>query len=180
MKRQYLRFKEIAGYEPDYWNTHENVHVDRKLYRLFRDASKEWGIMRMRNHNRLYIKSSQKNDRTRKWLLMEPMKRLVLKEWEVETRKKSIAMPDGLLLCLQESDKKNLEYMFSHIRWGKKSFGEMTIHPATNGDCQYFGEITSQRVWEYKTYAHPDVVRMARENEIELCAFEGNHPIMRG
>lgn len=171
MERQYRRFVEIAGYEPDYWNTHENVHVNRELFHLFRDTSKEWGITRMRNHNRLYVRPSRKNDRSRKWLFMEPFKRLVLKRWEAETRRVELIMPDGLLLYLQESDKMNPEYYFGSIRWGKRNFGEMAIHPSTKGDCRYFGEITSQRVWEYETYSNPQMLEIARANGVKLCNF---------
>ena len=33
LKNQYEKFCEICG-EPDYWNTHQNIHVDFKLFRL--------------------------------------------------------------------------------------------------------------------------------------------------
>ena len=43
MKLQYKRYREICG-EPDYWNTHENVHVYPKLYQLFRDEALGVGV----------------------------------------------------------------------------------------------------------------------------------------
>ena len=32
LKAQYERFKEVCG-EPDYWNTHQNTHVDFKIFK---------------------------------------------------------------------------------------------------------------------------------------------------
>lgn len=171
MENQYKRFLEIAGYCPDYWNTRENVHVDRQLYRLFRDKSLEFGITKMRSHDRLYVRPSERNDRSLKWLVMEPLKKVVIGRWNRENRNKAIDSPDGLLLFMYEADKNDLSYWMENIRWGNNSFAETAIHPAVSDNCVYFGRITAQRIWEYRTYSDPQVARLALSKGIVLCNY---------
>ena len=115
MKNQYQRFVDITGVEPDYWNTHENIHVARKLFPLFRDVSLKFGIHRMRTHRRLYVPASSKHDRAYKWLLMEPVKSRLLVRWQKQSQKLSVNSPDGILLFMQQSDSENPRYFVESI-----------------------------------------------------------------
>ena len=74
MKAQYDRYVEICG-QPDYWNTHENVHVHPWLYGLFVRESLKQGIIKMRSHRRIYIPASNgKSDKSFIWKLTNPIK----------------------------------------------------------------------------------------------------------
>lgn len=171
MRAQYEQYVSICG-EPDYWNTHENVHVHPWLYTLFCDVSDEFGIKKMRTHRRIYIPaSSGENDKAFIWLLMEPIKQRMLTNWRERCARKGITAPSGLLVRMNENDKLDLAYSFSNIRWGKNEIAEMAIHPALDANCDYFGEITDARVEEFEKFSDPDVCRIANENGIELVNF---------
>lgn len=177
MKAQYRRFVEICG-EPDYWNTHENVHVYPKIYQLFRDVSLDLGITKMRTHQRIFVPSSTgKSDKSLQWTITNPVKQLMLNSWQTASAKKGVAAPDGLLVRMNEEDKLNLPYLFANIQWKQNKIAEIAIHPSTDGNNQYFGEITDLRVKEYKCFSAPEVLNIAKNAQIEVVGFEvvGNH-----
>lgn len=172
IKAQYDRYVSICG-QPDYWNTHENVHVHPWLYQLFCDLNMRYGIMKMRTHRRIYVPSSTgKSDKSWKWVLTNPIKQVMLSQWKRSCAQKGMVAPDGLLVRMNEMDKLNLEYLFSHIDWKKDEIAEIAIHPALDANCEYFGEITDARVKEYEVFSNPEVLKTALDCEIKLSSFE--------
>lgn len=171
MTAQYRRYLEICG-EPDYWNTHQNVHVYPDLYPLFRDISLEFGIKKMRSHQRIFVPSSTgKSDKNLKWTLTNPVKCIMLDSWQKRSAKLGVASPDGILVRMNENDKLNLPYLFKNIRWKNRETIELIIHPSVSPDCEYFGGITEGRVREYETFSDSSVKGIAEENGIELVNF---------
>ena len=172
MKAQYQKYVEICG-EPDYWNTHENVHVYPGVYQLFRDISLGFGIKKMRTHKRIFVPSSiGRSDKGIVWTLTNPIKQLMLKSWQSGSEKLGIAAPDGLLVRMNENDKLNLPYLLSNIKWNNNSTAEIAIHPSTDGNNKYFGEITDLRVKEYKCFSSNDVLEIAHKSNVEIVGFE--------
>ncbi len=172
MKAQHKHFLEICG-EPDYWNTHENVHVYPKLYDLFRDQSFELGINKMRSHQRIFIPSSTgKSDKSLLWTITNPIKKFILKTWQSDSEKMGVTAPDGLLVRMNEEDKLNLEYLFQNIQWKKNKIAEIAIHPSIDADNKYFGEITDLRVKEYECFSSPSVLEIAKRTSLEIVGFE--------
>lgn len=172
MMAQYKRYVEICG-EPDYWNTHENVHVYPKLYELFRNQSLELGIKKMRSHQRIFIPSSTgKSDKSLSWTITNPIKKFILNSWQSDSKKMGVTAPDGLLVRMNEDDKLNLNYLFQNIEWKKNKIAEMAIHPSVDADNEYFGEITDLRVKEYECFSAPSVLEIAKRTNIEIVGFE--------
>lgn len=171
MTAQYERYLEICG-EPDYWNTHQNVHVYPDLYPVFRDAAIEFGIKKMRSHQRIFVPSSTgKSDKSLKWTLTNPLKCRMLDSWQKKSKKMGIDSPDGILVRMNEADKLDLPYLLKNIKWKNNSIAELIIHPSVTPDCEYFGGITEGRVKEYKTFSDSSVKKIAEENEIEIVNF---------
>lgn len=168
---QYNRFVESCG-EPDYWNTHQNVHVDFHIYQLFVSVAKELGILKMRSHQRIYVPRSG-NDAKQPflWRMMEPAKSALLNAWQGKAHKQGIKSPEGLIVCLNNTDVDRLEYLFSHIQWSNHEIGEYVIHPATTCDSPYFGKIIDHRMAEYKMFSNRDTKRLIEENGIQICNF---------
>lgn len=172
MKAQYERYISICG-QPDYWNTHENVHVYPGLYQLFCDVNREYNIMKMRTHRRIYIPAAAgKSDKSLIWTLAEPLKQQMLTNWRSTCERRGIHAPDGLLVRMDETDKLNLEYVFSHIKWGKNEIAEMAIHPALDANSEYFGEITDARIKEYELFSNKAVINWANQVGIDIVGFE--------
>ena len=171
LKAQYKLYEELMG-EPDYWNTHQNVHVDFGIFRLFVDVAKELGIKRMRTHKRIYVPATKdEGKQSLVWRMIEPFKSSLLKIWQRNALKKGITSPDGLIVCLNNDDTNNLEYTFNNIKWNKNMVGEYVIHPATENDSPYFGKIVEQRVREYEMFTSEDTKRIIKEASIELTNY---------
>lgn len=171
MTAQYNRYVEICG-KPDYWNTHENVHVYPDLYPVFRDLSLKLDIKKMRSNKRIYVPSSTgESDKSLKWKLTNPIKQMMFKSWQMETKKLGISLPDGLLVRINNDDKLNLPYLFKNINWKKNSIAEIAIHPSVSAHNKYFGDISEARVKEYQTFSDKAVVKLAQNNGIALSNF---------
>ena len=172
MEAQYKRYVEICG-EPDYWNTHENVHVYPGAYQLFRDKSLELGITKMRSHQRIFVPAANGiTDKSLKWKITNPAKQAMLNIWQNESRKLGVSSPDGLLVRMNEIDKLHLEYMFNNIQWKNCCVAEIAIHPAMDGESPYFGEITTLRVKEYECFSRPEVISIAASAGVDIAGFE--------
>lgn len=168
---QYDLYYELMG-QPDYWNTHQNTHVDFGIYRLFVDTAVELGINKMRSHQRIYVKrSSDTQKMPLKWRILEPVKSKMLDAWQKNAHKKGISSPDGLIVCLNNSDINNLEYLFKNISWKNKTVGEYVIHPASKNDSPYFGKIIEQRIKEYEMFTSSITKEMIEKADIELIKY---------
>lgn len=172
LQAQYKRYVEICG-EPDYWNTHQNVHVYPGLYNLFRDVSLEFNIKKMRSHQRIYIPSSDgKSDKSLKWTITNPFKRIMLNNWQSNSAEMGVESPDGILVRMNERDKLNLPYVFENIQWKDNSLAELIIHPSISAQGEFFGKVTQERVKEYETFSNTAVVNLAKRCGIEIVNFE--------
>lgn len=138
---QYNLYFELMG-KPDYWNTHQNTHVDFGIYGLVVETAAELGIMKMRSHQRIYVQGSDNSQKMPMlWRLAEPIKSKMLDMWQGNAHKKGMASPDGLVVCLNGKDVYKPEYLFENIGWKAEGIAEYVIHPATANDSPYFGKI---------------------------------------
>ena len=171
LSAQYDKYVSLLG-SPDYWNTHQNVHVDFRIYRLFVDFARDHNINKMRSHQRIYVPGSKKeNKRSFIWRLLEPIKSRMLDVWQENAHKKGITSPDGLICCLNNDDINNPEYLFSHIDWRRATIGEYVIHPATENDSPYFGKIVEQRIKEYEMFTSDKTRENITKAGIELTTY---------
>lgn len=168
---QYNLYYELMG-QPDYWNTHQNTHVDFGIYRLFVDTAAELGINKMRSHQRIYVQRSDNSQKLPlKWRLAEPIKSKILDTWQHNAHKKGISSPDGLIVCLNGSDVNKLDYLFANISWKQKNIGEYVIHPAIKNDSPYFGRIVEQRIKEYEMFTAGKTQEIIEQADIELTTY---------
>lgn len=171
LKNQYEKFCEICG-EPDYWNTHQNIHVDFKLFRLFVKCAKSLGISKMRSHQRVYIRpESGKSTMSLKWKILEPVKLIIINYWKRMASKNGMASPDGIVTTLNEKDRMNLEHIFESLNHKNVKFAEYVIHPAVKIDSEYFGGISGNRIVEYKQFTSDETKRLVYEKNIKLANF---------
>lgn len=168
---QYEAFKALLG-QPEYWNTHQHVHVARGLYPLFLSVSERLGIMQMRNNQRIYVPGSGRGgNRPLKWRMLEPVKNGVLGYWQGQAYRRGVAFPDGLIVALSREDAENPQYLFHHIRWNRKETAEYMIHPAAAYDSPYFGELIERRMKEYRIFTAEQTHRILADAGIELVSF---------
>ena len=168
---QYNLYYDLMG-QPDYWNTHQNTHVDFGIYRLFVDTAAELGINKMRSHQRIYVQRSDNSQKLPlKWRLAEPIKSRILDIWQNNAHEKGMASPEGLIVCLNGSDENKPEYLFEHINWKNKNIGEYVIHPATENDSPYFGKIVDQRIREYHQFTSDEQKEIFLNCELDLVNY---------
>ncbi len=171
LKAQYERFKEICG-EPDYWNTHQNTHVDFKIFKLFVLVAKELNIRKMRSHQRIYVVSSDgKTTMSLVWRLLEPIKREILSSWMRFASKNGMKSPYGLIVPLKNKDLKNPQYIFSSVNQNENIISEYVIHPSTVIDSEFFGNIGSARIDEYKQFTSDEQKEILSDNNFTLVTF---------
>lgn len=168
---QYEKYVKLLG-EPDYWNTHQNVHVDFRIYKVFVDFACQHKILKMRSHQRIYVPGSKKEDkRSLLWRLVEPFKSRILKQWQQKANKKGISSPNGVIVCLNKEDSNRLKYLFENIAWKKNTIGEYVIHPAIENDSPYFGKIVEQRIREYEMFTDERMKETIAKAGIKLISY---------
>ena len=169
---QYDLFYGLLG-EPVYWNTHENCHVDFRVYQLFVEVAKELKILKMRSHQRLYVNPKDgQGSYPLKWKIVEPIKSRILDSWQHKAHKEGISSPDGRICCLEDSDSHDMQYVANNIRWGKKKIAEYAFHPATECDSRFFGDMTDNRLVEYEIAKDKNVLHYLTDGGIELVNFD--------
>lgn len=172
LKAQYARFVAVCG-EPDYWNTHQNTHVDFKIFQLFVKVAEELGITKMRSHRRLYIPSSVGGGTMPlKWKLLEPVKRMILNGWTRFAEKHGMSAPAGIAVPLRADDLKDPAYAFSHLEQPIGVVAEYVIHPSTALDSPYFGTIGEKRLEEYAQFVSDEQAAIFAENGYQLVNFD--------
>ncbi len=172
LKAQYKRFKEVCG-EPDYWNTHQNTHVDFKIFKLFVLVAKELNIRKMRSHQRVYVPASAGNGTMPLvWRIIEPIKRQILKSWMNIARKNGMTSPYGVVIALRKEDLEKPEYVFSNIQQSDDIVSEYVIHPSTVLDSNFFGSLSDSRIVEYKQFTSDKQANIFNKNDFVLINFE--------
>ena len=172
LKAQYARFVEVCG-EPDYWNTHQNTHVDFGVFKVFVETAKELGIFKMRSHRRVYIPASDGNSsKSLTWRFIEPIKRMILKKWMRYAAKNKMQSPYGIAVPLRKVDLKNPDYLFANMQMKPGIIAEYVIHPSTILDSKFFGSIGSDRLYEYEQFTSEDQKHIFEECGYELIGFD--------
>lgn len=156
---------------PDYWNGHENFHMDFGLYPLVVQTVQRYPIRRMRCQEKLYVAPSGRDTMPLKWHLLNPVKSRIIRRWHAQSRRNGMRMPDGIVVCLDEEDEFDFAYLCKNLRWNGRETAEITIHPSTVGSGAYFGNLTEKRVREFRLYADAGLQRVADENGIALCGY---------
>lgn len=166
---QYNKFVEICG-EPDYWNTHQNIHVNFGLFKLFVNLASELKIMKMRSHNRINVVS---NGRKKDSSIIRNLKGRIIASWIKYAERKGFNMPDGVLVFGNYLNRYDIKESFRNIKWLDSDMtAELYVHPATEMDSEYFGKIKEGRIKEYIMCKDDDLNLSLRKFDIEIVNFD--------
>jgi predicted glycoside hydrolase/deacetylase ChbG (UPF0249 family) len=171
---QFKNFRALAG-EPDFWNTHQNVHVFPGLFSLFVDLGRELHIPAMRSHRRITIPRngspvSHNVSHPSYWL-----KGFIIARWSDRAESLGVQMPDGRLYTPGYNGKGTATMLetIHRVEWRQvRKAVEIVMHPATSVDKQLFGSITESRVIEYKTLTDPILLKQLGQEAVDLVGFE--------
>jgi predicted glycoside hydrolase/deacetylase ChbG (UPF0249 family) len=170
---QYRRFREVAG-QPDFWNTHEGIHVFPALFQLCVELGRTLGIRAMRSHRRLAIFEGVT---PLAFYLRHPaylLKSRIVQRWSAWAERHGTRMPDGNVVILGSAeDKASVEQVVRRVDWSRvHSAAEYTIHPATRNEPELFGAMTESRVREYLAFRDPTLKDRLQQLRIQPVGFE--------
>ena len=174
LRAQFRQFGALAG-RPDFWNTHQNVHVFPGLFDRFVSMGRELGIPAMRCHRRLTI-PYQGSSATH--ILQHPLywlKGLVIARWSDQAESMGVQMPDGRLYTPGYNGKATASILRSiqRLDWRRvRKPVEIVMHPATAIEPELFGSLMDSRVVEYKTLTDPALLTQLRGEGVDLVGFE--------
>jgi chitin disaccharide deacetylase len=174
LRAQVQRFRQVAG-RPDFWNTHQNVHVLPRLFQLCVAAGQELGIPAMRSHRRLTV---PRNTSALRHNLLHPaywLKGSVVAYWVAQAEARGVLMPDGRIYMpgYDGDGIASLEEILGRIEWGAVSKAvELVVHPATTIQDSLFGSLTHSRVLEYNVLRESRLLERLSQKYVEVVGFE--------
>lgn len=167
LKAQCDLFEKYLG-KADYWNTHENSSLNTKTFKVFSKVAKEYGIKATRNFQRVYY--DKKNIGVKR-ALREFLVKNFFNVW-FSLIKKDFKMPRARIVGFGKQSKTEGNVLLNAIKKDGRNYLEIVVHPATNGDNPYFGNISTERVNEYNFVSSKEVYNKYHENGIEFVGFE--------
>jgi predicted glycoside hydrolase/deacetylase ChbG (UPF0249 family) len=178
LRAQFERFCEL-GAKPDFWNTHQDVHLSPGLFQIFVRLAGELGIGAMRSHRRFTIPLGTTESR---YHLRHPSywaKGHVIAKWARQAANRGMLMPDGRLYMPGYSlAPASLGEVLARVEWSRvQSAIELAIHPARRIEPELFGKLTESRIREYEIFAHPRLKQSLQQCGVRGVGFEalGRH-----
>lgn len=165
---QYNIFTRLCG-QPDYWNTHEDSVLCLASFKVFSKVAKKLNIASTRNFQRVYIDIESVSAKSR---LKEFVKSRIFDIWFVFFVKKNFAIPEGKLFSFDLRNKLNTETLVSKLIKSHKKLIEIVIHPAITADNPLYGNISDERLEEYKFFGRSQLCNVLSQNGLRLGNFE--------
>ena len=167
LEAQYALFESVCG-KADYWNTHENSALHLKSFKVFERAAKKCGIYATRNFERVYY---DKINLGFKRAFKEFIVKNFLAFWFFRIRK-TFKMPTARVISFNKISKTEGDVLLNALREDGRDLIEVVVHPATVSDSPYFGNISEERVKEYKFTSSKEVYNKYIEQGFEFLNFQ--------
>ena len=156
LSAQFNRFFEVAGM-PDFWCTHQDIHIFPGLFKTCVDIGVKLGIPAMRSHRRIVV---SRNYTPTIYNISHPvfwLKSKMVAHWSVWAEALGMLMPDGQLqLRGYDMSLSGIEHALRRIQWNSdRKIVELTVHPATTIDEKLFSSLKMSRLYEYKIFSDP-------------------------
>ena len=152
LEAQYAMFEKNCG-RPDYWNTHENSSLEIKAYPIFEKVAIRHGIPATRTFQRVYYDKVHLGFRR---AFREFAVKSFFELWFREIRK-TFKMPTARVVSFDKISKTEGNVLLNALKNDGRNFIEVVFHPATTSCSPYFGNISMERLKEYKFVSSPEV-----------------------
>jgi predicted glycoside hydrolase/deacetylase ChbG (UPF0249 family) len=176
LSAQFERFRELCG-QPDFWNTHQNIHIAPGLFDQIVELGRHLGIALMRSHRRITVPL---RGGAALYNLRHPaywLKGLLIGRWSTRAAARGMRMPDGIVHAPGfGAGKSQVEAIAPRMarRAGARA-AELVIHPATQVEPELFGNLTETRLREYAVFRDPGLRQRLAAAGIETVGFEVLH-----
>lgn len=164
---QYRLFEASCGH-PDYWNTHENCSLCPKAFKVFSATAKKHGIIATRTFQRVYY---DKINLGIKRELRELLVKCFFEIWFTRIRR-DFKMPSARVVRFGKRSKLEGDYLMNALLKDGRDMIEVVVHPATTADSPYFGNISEERVNEYRLVTSREIKEKYIQHGFELVGFE--------
>ena len=174
---QVERFRETAG-EPDFWNTHQNVHVAPGLFQTCVGLAHELGITTMRSHRRITV---PQQGGALGYNLRHPLywlKAQLIGRWTDRAEALGMRTPDGIIYTPGFGQGRTaVEAVAERLPWRNvRQAAEWVIHPATTTDHPLFGRLTESRLREDEVFRDPELKERLAGRGVMCVGFEVLRP----
>ena len=149
---------------PTYWNTHENSGLIPFIYRICSRIALKNRILCTRNFQRVYLDFKLvRNIKTR---IRERLVKILMDVWFGLFAKKKFIIPSARMITFYNQNKCDIDLLTESLEKTKKETIEIVIHPATEENNIYFGNIGSDRKKEYDFYSSETIQRLWKNYEL--------------
>ena len=174
LRAQHQRLCDIAGM-PEFWNTHQDIHMLPGLFKICVSLGLELGIPAMRSHRRIMV---FRDTVSRRYYLRHPLfwiKGFVIDRWAKRAEAQGMRMPDGKVYIRDYGlSRMGIEEAIQHLPWD--SIGraaELIIHPATAIDERVMHALREIRLHEYQVFADCGLAEGLHKLGIQITGFGG-------
>ena len=167
LNNQLKLFNEKFG-APDYWNSHENIHMNPFLFKHFLYVAKKGQVYKMRNHAKYIIGNASVKQK-----MIYRIKNFIICIFMLRAKIDRMKMPNYSLLFIPNSKRYEINSFIelsSNLN-GKKTY-EFYVHPSTSLDSEYFGNIQEGRVKEYNMLTNPQTADKFLSYNINIVNFD--------
>lgn len=166
LEAQYILFEQTCGHA-DYWNTHENSALHTKAFKIFEKVAKNYNITATRTFQRVYY---DKVNIGFKRELREFLVKFFFHLWFSHIRK-TFKMPSARVVSFDKISKLAGDYLLNALLKDGRDYIEVVFHPALSADHPYFGNISGERVAEYRFVTSKEIKEKYMENGIAFVSF---------
>lgn len=167
LEAQYSLFEKTCG-KPDYWNTHENSSLETKAYKVFEKVAVRHGIPATRTFQRVYY---DKYGLGFKCAFREFAVKNFFELWFKKIRK-TFKMPMARVVSFDKISKTDGDVLLRALKKDGRDLIEVVFHPAITADSPYFGNISTERVKEYRFVSSPEVRLKYEKNGFAFANYE--------
>lgn len=172
LRAQYDWLALVAG-QPDFWNTHQNIHLLPRLFSLMVALAHQLGIPAMRSHQRLRLPLKGASLRKR---LIQPfvwLKEQVIAGWVAAAARQGMRMPAGLIgLPESEAGLITLAQMVTQMPRVPVAPVELVVHPALQMTSARSGALADVQAREYALLRDPGLVDRLAAVGVQTVGFE--------
>ena len=166
LETQYTLFEETCG-KADYWNTHENSALHTKAFSVFAKVAKQHNVLATRTYQRVYY---DKINLGAKKALREFLVKNFFQLWFGRIRK-TFWMPTARVVSFHKISKTEGDVLMNALKKDGRDYIEVVVHPATTADHPAFGNISTERVAEYRFTSSEEVFKRYTENGFTFVNF---------
>lgn len=171
---QFDRLCALAGL-PEFWNTHQDIHMLPGLFETCVSLGLELGIPAMRSHRRIMVFRDTTQMRHN---LLHPVfwiKGFVIARWSQRAEARGMRMPDGkVYLRGYEISSAGIAEAIGHLPWNSiNRAAELIIHPAAAIEAEVMNKLRESRIREYQVFADRRLAEGLHNLGVQLISFGG-------